>query len=235
MKNVLVFDISGDYGQFKKFFTNMSPLTFDFPPRTVITGIVGAIGGIQKEDNPEFFAKEQCFIALQILKEVKKTKIPQNYLKTVSKVEVYRFKNHKPTNVEFVKDPAFRIFFSHKDIAFNNLFHSLLKEHKAVYTPSLGTAGCLLNYRFIGESEIESVVSTDFQLVSSVVPEDNILDISFDQGGKISRTSMPFEMKNDREVLKYGNVIYEATGRKLKLKLKTCYKIQESAEAICEL
>ena len=58
MKTILVFDIFGDYAHFRKYFTNMSPTTFVVPPRTVLTGIIGALIGISKEENPESFSLE---------------------------------------------------------------------------------------------------------------------------------------------------------------------------------
>ena len=55
---VLCFELFGDYAQFRKFFANMSPLSFSIPPRTVLTGIIGAILGIAKNCNPEYFDYE---------------------------------------------------------------------------------------------------------------------------------------------------------------------------------
>ena len=52
-EKILCFELFGDYAQFRKFFTNMSPLSFSIPPRTVLSGIVGAILGIDKQVNPE--------------------------------------------------------------------------------------------------------------------------------------------------------------------------------------
>ena len=41
----LVFDIKGDYGHFKKYYTTSSPLTFSIPPRTTVSGMIGALIG----------------------------------------------------------------------------------------------------------------------------------------------------------------------------------------------
>ena len=51
MKKVLVFDIWSEYGHFKKPYTTTSPLTFSIPSRTALTGIIGAILGIEKGMN----------------------------------------------------------------------------------------------------------------------------------------------------------------------------------------
>lgn len=234
MNSVLVFDIFGDYGQFKKFFTNMSPLTFDLPPRTALMGIIGAIGGISKDENPEFFSKDNCFISLKIMSNLKKTKIPMNYLKTVSRTEISRFKNHKPTNIEFLKNPRYRIYFHHIDEIFFSSFCMNIKEHKTVYTPSLGIAGCLLNFEFVGLFDIEKKQINDFINIDSVALETNVLDIDFNSNVKIKRTTLPLEMKNNREVTSYGNLFYETTGETMSLKTKECFCLTDSQEYICE-
>ena len=46
----LVFDIKGDYGHFKKYYTTSSPLTFSIPPRTTVSGMIGALIGLDKEE-----------------------------------------------------------------------------------------------------------------------------------------------------------------------------------------
>ena len=46
----LIFDIYGDFGHFKKYYTTSSPLTFSFPPPPTIKGMLGAIGGISKTE-----------------------------------------------------------------------------------------------------------------------------------------------------------------------------------------
>lgn len=234
MDSVLVFDIFGDYGQFKKFFTNMSPLTFDLPSRTALMGLIGAIGGISKDKNPEFFAKDKCFVSLRIINSLRKTKIPINYLKTVSKTEISKFKNHKPTNIEFLKNPKYRIYFYHNDKSFFNYLFRNIREHKAVYTTSLGIANCLADFEYVGMYDIEKKQIFGFIDIDSVVLEENVEDIGLKADVKIKRTTLPLEMKNNREVTNYGNVFYETSGKKMTLKIKECYYLKESQEYICE-
>jgi CRISPR-associated protein Cas5h len=69
---VLTFDLYGDFAHFRKYFTTTSPLTFSFPPPPTISGILGAIYGTPKNENQEVFGYENCKIALQIQKPVKK-------------------------------------------------------------------------------------------------------------------------------------------------------------------
>jgi len=135
---VLCFELFGDYAQFRKFFANMSPLSFSIPPRTVLTGIIGAILGIDKNCNPEYFDYDNSFIALKLISPVKKTKIVCNYIKTSSSFsQVFNYKEHKPTNIEFLKDVRYRVYFS--CIVSDN---SLMKYDKSFSMASIGFPFC---------------------------------------------------------------------------------------------
>ena len=82
---LLVFDIGSEYGHFRKFNTTTSPLTYSIPTRPAITGLLGAILGIERETSPgkfregtipvsEVFAKDNANIACATYKSFKKDK-----------------------------------------------------------------------------------------------------------------------------------------------------------------
>ena len=78
----LVFDIKGDYGHFKKYYTTSSPLTFSIPPRTTVSGMIGALIGLDKEEYLKYFSKEDAKIAIQINSPINKTRISYNLINT---------------------------------------------------------------------------------------------------------------------------------------------------------
>ena len=80
---VLVFDISGEYGHFRKFNTTSSPLTYSIPTHTALAGILGAILGIERESSTgvfpegvipvnELFSPDTRNFGIQILNPIKK-------------------------------------------------------------------------------------------------------------------------------------------------------------------
>ena len=77
---VLIFDIWGDFGHFRKFYTTSSPLSFSFPPPPTIAGILGAIYGTDKFKNEylRVFNYKNCRIALKILNPIKKIRMLEN-------------------------------------------------------------------------------------------------------------------------------------------------------------
>jgi CRISPR-associated Cas5-like protein len=62
MTRVLVFEVWGEYGHFRKHYTTTSPLTFSIPSRTALTGLLGAIIGLSKEEYLGHFRCKQAQI-----------------------------------------------------------------------------------------------------------------------------------------------------------------------------
>mgnify|MGYP001218893230 CR=1 FL=1 len=230
---VLCFELFGDYAQFRKFFTNMSPLSFSIPPRTALAGIVGAVLGIDKQVNPEQFTLDNSFFAIRLINPVKKTKIAHNYLKTGSITNVYNVGEHKPTNVEFLKDVRYRVYFAHEDQRLYGELKSLLESHQTTYTISLGISGCLANYNYIGEFELMPCKSGEALKLDSVVPMASVQDLIMNEPVKLQKVVLPSAMNNQREVLRYDEVLYEMNGMSINLILKTtAYQVGELQDTI---
>lgn len=234
-EKILCFELFGDYAQFRKFFTNMSPLSFSIPPRTVLTGIVGAILGIDKQVNPEHFTFQNSFFALCLINPVKKTKIAHNYLKTTSLKQVYDFEEHKPTNVEFLKDVRYRVYFAHEDNGLYTKLRSLLETHQSTYTVSLGISGCLANYTYLGEYQIKPIPVEHRYYLKSVIPTSSISHLSIDEPLNLQKVVLPATMKNDREVTKYDEVLFELEGKQIPVMLKDgAYQVDQLQDIIHE-
>ncbi len=229
-EKILIFDIYADYAQFKKYFTNMSPLTFSIPPRTVISGIIGAIVGIDKQQNPETFACENSFIALKIINSIRKIKLPTNYIKTTQKEHFSKYKAHKPTNVEYLKKPSFRIYTSHKNPDFYQKLKSKLIDHKAYYTLNLGISSCLANFEFVGEFDVKERKGKI--QISSILPKDSIRNLIFDNAVMLQQCTLPNIMKNNREVTEYKEFVFEVNGEEITADIDQYFNIPDKGENI---
>lgn len=210
---ILCFELFGDYAQFRKFFTNMSPLSFSIPPRTVLAGIIGAILGIDKQENPEMFSQHNSFIALRLINPVKKTRIAHNYLKTTSMTHMYAFNEHKPTNVEFLTNVRYRIYFACTDADMYQKLKALLSAHQSVYSICLGISACLANYCYLGEFNLSPLPAKQKLQVHTVIPMACIEDITMDAPLKLQKAVIPAVMNNSREVIKYEEILFELMGK----------------------
>ena len=212
--NVIVFDIWGDYGHFKKFHTTASPLTFSFPPPTAVIGMISAILGLDKENYWDYFTLNNTKVAIKIINPVKKIRIGVNVIDTKSAGPMLnRIKRRSQIKYEYLKDAHYRIYFNHSDQKLMEQLKKMLVEHKTVYTLSLGIAQMLADFKYIGEFEAEKLNSTDYVKLDTVFPLDDsnneYISIKFEENKIYTKEIVSTRMNVNREVLDYKTVIFE--------------------------
>jgi len=230
--NILVFDIWGDYGHFRKFFTTTSPLTFSFPPPSTIAGILGAIYGANKDEYLKVFSPDRCKTALKIVSPVKKVRMGINLINTKGNYwQPVKKKSHEPRTqirTEFLKDPCFRIYVSHVDGKLFDMLEQNIKEHKSIYSVSLGLSELLADFRFKGIFDADQI--SDGQLAELFTPISAINlqknEIEIEANKKYFKEKMPIRMNPDRVVEIYDDMIYEPDGKTIKAQVKTYYKLE---------
>jgi CRISPR-associated protein Cas5h len=230
---VLCFELFGDYAQFRKFFTNMSPLSFSIPPRTVLSGIIGAILGISKHENPETFAADNSFIAIRLMNPVRKVRIAHNYIKTTSPSQVFEYKSHKPTNIEFLKNVRYRVYFACTSPDLYAKLKQMLISHRSVYTICLGISGCIADFQYLGEYYLEQRPALQRLMMNSAIPMPSVHELLIDSPLKLQKVVAPTFMNNDRTVSKYEEVLFEMNGAPIPMiSSDTSYLVKELNDII---
>lgn len=231
MDKVLVFDLWGDYAHFKKHYTTTSPLSFPFPPRTTISGIISAIIGLDKEEYLGYFSRDSAWISLRLLASVKKIRLGQNLIDT--KKGFSKIRQRTQIRIEYIKDPMYRIYFYHSNS--EEIYQPLkryLERHQSVYTVSLGLSALLANFSFMGEYSLHKISSQGLIEIDSIVPSKEVSGrIEFEEGKEYFSTNIPIEMQKGRVVTKYSEVSYERNGRSI-LCLPDSYYEVENGEKI---
>lgn len=219
---VLIFDIYGDLGHFKKFYTTSSPLSFSFPPPPTVAGMLGAIAGIDKDEYLEIFSPEQSKIAIQIIKPVQKLRTGINLINTKGNywlpIKKTNHGSRSPIKIEFVKMPHYRIYFSHEDTVIFNKITEFVRTHKSFYTLSLGLSELLADFSYVDILSFKEEKNADIEIIS-VVPMYLVNDIYINMNGdrKYFKEKMPIIMNKDRVVSKYEDVLFEIDGKPVKL------------------
>ncbi len=242
-KEILIFDISSEYGHVRKYNTTTSPLTYSIPTRTAIAGIFGAILGMEREISDgvyskgvipvqEFFSKNNIDIAVQIINPVKKENVGINLINT--KNSFYDLTKAGRTQIEFelLKDLKYRVFvsFNNKQEVFNELVERIkIKNHH--FSPYLGLAQFTATIDFIEKASakfIENSESEFIEIITAVnlskVKTEN--PIEFDYSAMYSANNMPIEMNRNREVQEYSEVLIEKNGQPTKVKVENYFKIE---------
>lgn len=243
-KEILIFDISSEYGHFRKYNTTTSPLTYSIPTRTAIAGIMGAVLGIDRETFDgifpegiipvqELFSKKNSDIAVQIIHPVKKENVAMNLVNT--KTSFYNLTKAGRTQIEFelLRDPKFRIFFSmngNNRTVFDELTQRIkFKRHH--FSPYLGLAQFTATIDFVGISKAVLYINKTnnfIQIITAVnlshLQEKN--PVEFDYSAMYSANNMPIEMNRIREVSEYSEVLIEKNGNSIKAKPFKYYFIE---------
>ena len=146
---LLAFDIWGDYGYFRRGYTSTSTITFPFPSRTTISGLIAGILGLEKDSYHDIFNEDHSKIGLRILNPIKKININLNYINTKEGFLLSDIKSNPRVQVqaEFLKDVKYRIYISLDNANLMEELFSNLNEHKSVYTPYLGISECIANFK----------------------------------------------------------------------------------------
>ncbi|WP_319482091.1 type I-B CRISPR-associated protein Cas5b [uncultured Draconibacterium sp.] len=243
-KEILIFDISSEYGHFRKYNTTTSPLTYSIPTRTAIAGFLGAILGMEREvadgvypdgaiPVQEFFSKANSDIAVQIINPVKKENVAINLINT--KKSFYDLTKAGRTQIEFelLKNVRYRIYFGlqNNETTFNELAERIkAKNHH--FSPYLGLAQFTATIDFVDVIKTELIENTEKQFIEiatavnlSKIKEEQPID--FDYSAMYSANNMPIEMNRNREVQEYSEVLIEKNGLPVKAKVENYYRILE--------
>ncbi len=225
-------EVEADYGHFRKSFTTSSPLTYGVPPRTTISGLLGAIFGLPRkgENNyHEVFSKEKSFIAVvnRPKESTEKQTVNLNLLKIKGETEKLVKLDLPPKEItrsqvpfEVVKNPRYRVYFN--STALNEIEEFLQKE-KSVYTPYLGISEYITDYSYLGKFDVEKKEGE--AVIDSVLPVKP--EIKFETGKKYIKENVSLFMNTEREVQKFDEVIYEENGNGVEVET-TYYKVNNN-------
>lgn len=252
-KDVLVFDISSEYGHFRKFNTTTSPLTYSVPTRPAIAGLIGSIVGIEREIGAnkyregvtpvlELLSQKNASIGVQLLNPVKKVNIGFNLLSTKNFREYFNIHDkdttgsikdaYRRTQIEFelLKNPAFRIFISWQN---DTLFKELtgrIKNNQTHFTPYLGLSQFTAQVKFIDVVRADLLETDSHEEVLTAINLSKITSnnqVIFDyENAKYTSDTMPVEMQPDRTVTDYAEILIETNGKPIRVKLAEIYKLE---------
>jgi CRISPR-associated protein Cas5h len=226
MTRVLVFEVWGEYGHFRKHYTTTSPLTFSVPSRTALTGLLGAIIGLSKEEYLGHFGRHEAHIGVRLMTPVKKVRFSENLIDTENAGKMNKIKNRTQIQYELLKDPRFRVYFAHDDPDIQRAARDLLFRHCSVYTPCLGLSEHIANFTYIGEYEAEEKRSEAVEIHTAVRSEE-VGDMIFEPGRQYITEIMPAEMADNRTVIDYSEIIFERNGSPIRAENTRYWELED--------
>ncbi len=152
----LHFILTGNFAHFRMRFTTTSPTTHLVPPRHTVAGIIGAIMGLERNKIAETFDPSQSKIGIEVLSHLSTIKITSKLLRlkgSPTLETVLGVSDHMIVPFQLVKNPKYRIWFSHKDQNIQEHLKQLLQNHECTYSPALGLASLLADFSWGEEVE----------------------------------------------------------------------------------
>lgn len=225
ISKILIFDIKGPMAHFRKFYTNSSSLSYLFPPRTVISGIIAGILDLPSErfskDKTEIYyeilSKNNCFIGIGMKSKIRKIMQTVNY--SFTKTQNNQILFGKPTQIpleilldkQFGNEITYRIYFSCSDEnkkLYNDL-KNMIKDDKFNYPPYLGISEFLATTKYVNETEtIPDETSNNIEISSACKLKD--IDLNFDKSDfQYLVEKMPTGFLNDRTPLETEDYVVE--------------------------
>ena len=237
---LLVFDILGPFAHFRKYYTNVSSLSYNVPPRTVIAGLIAGILGIERDDYYDKFNVENTRIGVSIKSKFRKIMQTVNYYNIEFKNKSLRYQVPLEilVPIELNEKIKYRIYF------YNEKYISELsrrvKEKKYVYNPYLGISEFLADIKYVSLTEddkIKKIKPTNKINIASCFKKQYIEKLDFKNSEKtllqymIER--MPVNFKNviqtteknkefidKRNLDLFANYIFERNGNPIFTTLK---------------
>ncbi|MDL1970977.1 MAG: type I-B CRISPR-associated protein Cas5b [Candidatus Desulfofervidaceae bacterium] len=243
---LLIFDLTGKMAHFRVFYTNSSSLSYTFPPRTTITGLIAGILGYDNEfgDDPyyEKFASSKCKIALSVKRPVRKVMQKVNYVRTKNLNEIDGSAGSTGIPLEILlpndlKTPdgllQYRIYFYHEEDDIFDMLTKAIINRNWHYPPYMGISEFIADVEFVAllkkedirylgerEAKLNTVVNTDLIQKAS-------LHFVSSEGKSLRylKEKMPLEFDNERRIKATADFIYEVNTGMAYLKIKEACEV----------
>ena len=208
MKEVISFELSGDYGLFKKPWCNREQQSFLIPPKTSIVGLLSAIIGLDKKEYLEKISFSDVKYGVEVLETITREMHGINFMhgRGLSKItkklsNPYRNPSSKgsisPTRLEYLKNPKYLIYLRLENDLFERLKQFLMEE-KCVFPPSLGQTNLfakICDYK-VHNLNIKAISETSCAVPSEFVDVEKLK-------GKFFTERIPISMDMGRSNPKY--------------------------------
>lgn len=200
----LVFEVSGEYGLFKKPYSPMSPVSYPLPPPSAVMGMLGAILGYGKDEYTQRLEWESIQVAIGLCQPLQTFRSALNLLQT--KDSFIRCDEHIRIPFQFLRNPHFRIYIAGLSTAIADELAAYLSSGRSVYTVSLGLAQCLADLQWVGEWEAQLMPHGAY-ITQTAVPLYDGINVDYDNRRYYHRVRIPMRMDNERVVHNYQEIV----------------------------
>lgn len=228
---LLAFDVVGPMAHFRKFYTNSSSLSYPVPPRTALMGLIAALLGYERDGYYEELGSERARIGVRLRSPVRTAMQTVNYLFTKNEGwDGSRGHTQIPLELVLPRPPErfvrYRVYFAHADPDLVRELHRQLVQGEYRYPLYLGLTECpawVENPRLHDPGTVDWVLNPDEPLpLGTVVPLSRVTELPPLErlaGRRLLKDRMPFDFTDTRRLQSVADVLWEAEGRPLPLRV----------------
>ncbi len=245
LKKGIVFTVKGPFAHFRKFYSQTSALSYAIPPRTVLSGIVGAILGISRGEVYNLMQPPFGFFVLQVISPIRKITLSANFLSTKEEyfkkliLKKGRFvffdstqnRTQIPMEVLVPEPPSvslkFKVTIWHRDVHILEELKKRLKEGKFYYPIYFGISEFLASVKFDGVTESAIELNEYEGEINSVIVEDFVEGRLIKPGNKVNMEYVLVYMNSDFSAKAHSNVIYSERAEPISLKVRYAIKWED--------
>ena len=226
---LILFDLAGPMAHFRRFYTNSSSLSYSFPPRTTICGLVAGILGMPRDSYYEVFSTKRCRIGISLKTPVRKIIQTVNHVRTKGLSELDASAGHTQVPLELVlplagnKKLAYRIYLWHENDRLMEKLWKQLRERKFIYPPYLGITECPAAIPWATLVERDKLIwlskAREPLKIATVVPVERIRSEGLKlQGGlQLLKERQPLDFAQGRSLSAVADILYERNARPIEL------------------
>jgi CRISPR-associated protein Cas5h len=226
---LILFDLAGSMGHFRKFYTNSSSLSYSFPSRTTVCGLIAGLLGKPRDSYYEEFSLAQCRIGLSLRKPIRKIIQTVNYVRTKRLSEVDASAGHTQVPLELVlplstnQKLTYRIYFWHEDDDLMEELWRRLWKRRFIYPPYLGITECPAEIRWVslvdgGKLNWLSEPEEPLEIIT-VIPVERIQPegLRLKEGLQLLKDRQPLALDSYRLLTSVADILYERNTKPIEL------------------
>ncbi len=221
--DTIIFEISGKFAHFRRFYTNSSSLTYGAPTRTNVVGLVAAILGYDRDEYYENFSRDKFKVAIEKINKTRRLTQTMNYLKVLSPKHFYNPQDHTQIPLEILtsnKEVKYKIYVSHINTKIMDHLELRLSKNQPAYPIYLGIAPFLAKITYIKRMNLKGYTCSDYLEVKSLINRNYIEDIKIEESDKyvLVKEKMPVEFLKNRIPKKAEYFIYDENCQSIRIK-----------------
>lgn len=202
---VLVFDLKGEIGHFRRPDTTVTHASYPLITRTALWGLLGSILGLEQ-------LRGENWIGIRLMSRVATVSQELSMLGKGWLGNGPEF--NRPTSIELVVRPSYRIYYAGEHL---DRLRDMISTGRSCYHTYLGSAYCLTFPRYVGTVDADELLPPYPQELTTytVVPSQAIARLILQAGLQYGRVGgLQYEHLGEREFRGTINLIYEVCGQR---------------------